>query len=337
MKCNFCEIRCELSENQFGVCKMYFVDEGEIKERFPNRWSSCGVSKIESMPFYHVWPGSRSMVIGTTGCNFNCRYCSNSYVAKEDPVKQQTGMYEFAPEELIKTALKQGCHNIIFNVNEPTVSLPSLVEVSKAAKSIGMPMGCLTNAYMTEEAGDIMESVFSFFNISLKGMSADFYQKYIGISDGEPIFRNIRHLAKTSHIELTVPVIQTINDNELEGMADFVAEIDRNIPFHVFRLLPEYEMKDFEYPSIEHINMLLNKVREKLTYVYFHNFVGSDWVNTICPNCGTNVIERLSLGCGGDRLSKFSCIGNECQICGEKIRVHGNKVEWNSAEVSLWV
>jgi pyruvate formate lyase activating enzyme len=334
VQCNYCEWRCELNEGKFGVCKMYYGENGLVKERFPNRWSTCNISKIESIPFYHAYPGSRSMVIGTSSCNFACRYCSNAYVAKEDPAKQQEGMFEFTPAELVKMAQKQGCHNIVFNVNEPTVSLPSLIEVSQVARDIGMPMGCLTNAYMTEEATEIIAGIFSFINISLKGMSPEFYRDYIGIKNGEPVLRNIRRLAATNHLEVTVPIIQTINDHELEEMTTFLAGIDREIPFHVFRLLPEYKMKEFEYPSIDRINDVLQLVREKLQYVYFHNFVGSDWVNTICPDCGTEVIERLSLGCGGDRLAKFSCLENKCPTCGREIKLHGQKINWHSREVS---
>jgi Pyruvate-formate lyase-activating enzyme len=334
VQCNYCEWRCELKNDKFGVCKMYYENNGEIAECFPNRWCTCGISKVESIPFYHAWPGSKSMVIGTSSCNFECKYCSNSYIAREDPAKQQRGMFEFTPQELIGMAVKQNCHNIVFNVNEPTVSLPSLLSVSEEARKIGMPMGCLTNAYMTEEATEIMADIFSFINISLKGMAPKFYREYIGIKNGDPIFRNIRRLARTNHIEVTSPVIQTVNDHELDEMADFLSEINKDIPFHVFRLLPEYKMKDTEYPHIDRLNDSLNQVREKLNYVYFHNFVGSDWVNTVCPECKSDVIERLSLGCGGDRLYKFSCLNNQCQVCGGEIPIHGRKVNWKTQEVS---
>lgn len=333
MRCNYCEWRCELGHGKQGICKMYYEENGKIRELFPNRWCTCSISKIESIPFYHAWPGSRSMVIGTSGCNFDCRYCANCFIAKEDPGKQQEGMYEFSPVELVQMAQKQGCHNIVFNVNEPTVSLLSLIEVSKEAKKAGIPMGCLTNAYMTEESTEIIADIFSFINISLKGMAPEFYREYIGIPNGEPIFRNIRKLAETRHIEVAVPVIQTINDHELDEMADFLSDIGSEIPFHVFRLLPEYKMREFQYPNIELINEKLNYARKKLNHVYFHNFVGSDWVNTICPDCGSVVIERLSLGCGGDRLSDFLCKGNQCQVCGREINLHGQKKNWSLKEV----
>ena len=67
----------------------------------------------------------------------------------------------------------------------------------------------------------------------------------------------------------------------------------------------------------------VESAREKLTYVYFHNFVGSEWVNTNCPGCGAEVIERFSLGCGGDKLQDFRCLGNQCPECGQGIKIHG--------------
>jgi hypothetical protein len=125
---------------------------------------------------------------------------------------------------------------------------------------------------------------------------------------------------------VTTPIIQGVNDGDIDAIAAFLADIDPEIPWHVFRLLPEHEMKDYKYPGIEKISEALGTAREKLRYVYFHNFVGSDWVNTLCPGCGMEVIERLSLGCGGDKLEEFHCIDNCCPRCGRKISIHGQCV-----------
>lgn len=327
MRCNFCEWRCELDDTQYGICRMYLAEAGMVKERFPHRWCTYGTSCIESLPFYHVYPGSRSMTIGTTGCNMDCRYCSNAYIAKEDPVKIQPAVYEFAPAELIKMAQKLDCDNIVFNVNEPTVSLLSLLEVSRAAKKAGIPMGCLTNAYMTEEATDLIASIFSFINISLKGLSVNFCREYLGIPDINPVLRNIKRLAATNHVEVTTPIIQSVNDHEIDQLASFLADIDQEIPWHVFRLLPEYKMKDVVYPSVEAVNTALEKNRQVLHYIYFHNFIGSEWVNTMCPQCGAIVIERFSLGCGGDKLDSCHCQDNACPHCGYAIKMYGNSRE----------
>lgn len=325
MKCSFCEWRCELDTNSYGVCRMYHADGNEIRERFPNRWS-FSTSRMEALPFYHVWPGARTLTIGTRGCNFNCRYCSNAYVALADPSVPNDHIHEMTPEELVAMAIKLKCHNIVFNVNEPTISIPGLLKLRQAATEAGLPMGCLTNAYGTEESTATLAEIFDFLNIGLKGFTSEFYRDCIGVRDVAPILRNIRTLARLRHVEVTTPIIQGVNDGDLDAMAEYLSDIDPEIPWHVFRLLPEYEMKDREYPNIEIISRKLETAREKLRYVYFHNFVGSEWVNTLCPECGMEVIERLSLGCGGDKLEDFHCVDNRCPRCGRAIRIYGRHI-----------
>jgi len=321
MRCNYCEWRCELNGSQFGVCRAYREANGTIVERFPYAWSSCGTSRIESVPLYHVYPGSRSLVIGTAGCNFDCNYCSNAFIAKEDPLCVRPTMMDFNPRQLVEMAGKFKCQNIVFNVNEPTMSIPTLLEVAGEARRAGLPMGCLTNAYTTEESTEILATLFSFFNIGLKGLSDDFNKEYIGIPSVAPILRNIKRLAEKSHVELVTPVIQSVNDGELNEMADFIADVDAEIPWHVFRLLPEHQMKDARYPNIEAIDQALVSARRRLPYLYFHNFVGSDWVDTFCPKCGTLVLERFSLGCGGDLLRRSLCEDGHCPECRHAIRL----------------
>ena len=321
MRCNYCERKCDINGNETGFCRMYTASEDGIRERFPHRWSACGASLLETIPFYHVYPGSRCLVIGTAGCNFRCRYCSNAYYAKEDPAAQLDRMYHLPPRDLVGLAQKLNCRSIVFNVNEPTVSIPSLLEVAQEARAAGILMGCLTNGYTTVDATALLSSMFSFVNVSLKGLSASFNKAYIGIGSSEPVLRNIRLLAQDCHVEVTTPVIQGANDGEIEAMADFLAGIDPEIPWHVFRLLPEDEMKNAEYPNIEAIATALHAVRQRLPYVYFHNFVGSDWVNTCCPACGAVVVERFSLGCGGDKLKRVLCEDDRCPRCGRAIKL----------------
>jgi len=300
---------------------MYTVSGSVIVERFPYAWSFCGTLPMEAAPFYHVDPGSQCLVIGTASCNFRCRYCSNAYVAKENPDDQQALVYRLSPGELVGVARKLRCRSIVFNANEPTVSLPSLLEVAKHAEAASIPMGCLTNGYTTVESTEALASIFSFFNISMKGLSAGFNKTYIGIDSCAPVLRNIKRLARDRHVEITTPILQGVNEDELDEIADFIAEVDTDIPWHVFRLLPEDEMKHAEYPNIQAIDSSLQSIRKRLPYVYFHNFVGSDWVNTLCPSCGYTVIERFSLGCGGDKLKQASIEDEGCPKCGTKIKL----------------
>jgi pyruvate formate lyase activating enzyme len=89
-------------------------------------------------------------------------------------------------------------------------------------------------------------------------------------------------------------------------MADFIYHINPSTPWHVFRLLPEYKMKNWDYPAIDAINRTLETARGKLPFIYFSNFVGSKWVSTLCPGCGKVAIERINFsGCGGNLWISF--------------------------------
>ncbi len=323
MRCNYCEWRCELGAESYGRCRMYYADGVTVRERFPQRWSTYEVARIESIPFYHVWPGSRCLTIGTSSCNFSCKYCSNAFIAKQNPEDLQGKMFDFSATRLVAMAVKLGCRSIVFNVNEPTVSIPSLQELAKEAASAGIRMGCLTNGYSTPEATEMLASIFSFFNISLKGLADRFNSDHIGIPSVAPILATIGSLARTHHVEITTPVIQGANDHELDEIARFIVDLDAGIPWHVLRLLPEDEMKDAVYPDIEGINDKLQLARKRLPYIYFHNFVGSEWVNTDCPECGTTVIERFSLGCGGDQLQRNNSSDGNCPSCRSSIKMLG--------------
>jgi len=328
LQCNYCEWRCELERDETGVCGMYREQEGEIKECYPFCWTSLFVSHIESIPFYHVYPGSRSLVIGSLGCNFDCHYCSNAYVAKAKP--ETVYKFKLSPEQLVKKARQTGCHNIVFAVNEPVMSWPSLLELSRMAREEGLIMGCLSNGYMTEETAVLMAEVFSFINISLKSIRSDFYRRYAGVPGVDPVLRNIKLLAGATHLELTTPIIQTINDVEIPEMADFIHSIDPEIPWHVFRLLPEYKMQNYQYPDITKVNVALRKVKEKLSYIYFSNFVGSDWVSTLCPDCGEILVERINSGGCGAKMIAYFIDEDRCPRCRRKIRLKGKRMFWQS-------
>lgn len=333
MQCSHCERRCNILENESGLCQSYTFTNGTIQEKYPFCWTNLYATHIESIPFYHIYPGSRSLMIGSVGCNFDCQYCSNAYVAKENPEKVHK--YTLTPEQMVTKCRQLGCYNIVFAVNEPVMALPSLMELKRVCRLNNIEMGCLSNGYMTQESAELMADIFSFINISLKGMSSKFYMEYIGVPSVEPVLRNIEYFYSKIHLEITTPIIQTVNDKDIPSITHFIKNLDSAIPWHVFRLLPEYQMKQIQYPSIYEINTALEGAREQLDYVYFSNFVGSDWVSTICPECGKLLIERINLGGCGGKILQYNLEENKpdsCPACGHPINIKGGRISWEAGE-----
>lgn len=340
--CPYCERRCTLTLGGGGFCGMYTLRDGAVVERWPHRYSSIQIAHIETVPFFHFQPGSRTLILGGAGCNFDCHYCSNAHVARSAP--EDLLIYALTPERVVKFANDYGCHNIAFAVNEPTVALPTLLELSDVARAAGLAVGALTNGYTQPEMTERMGRAFDFVNVSIKGLETSFFAEHVGLpatADGASPFavvlRNIATMHALTHVEVSTPIVQGVNDHEIPAIAAALGAIDRRIPWHVFRLLPEYKMADYERPSIDAVVAALEEARCSLDYIYFGNFVGSQWVSTICPTCGALAIERINLsGCSSKALSYNLDAAQCCGRCGANLGIAGPAVTWHSKDESVW-
>lgn len=320
MNCNFCEFKCDLGDNRLGLCKMYREEDGVVKEVNKNKWAICASINMERIPFYHYYPENTAMQVGGFNCNASCTYCINARIAINP--ENEIEPFVMTPYQIVERTKKSGLFIIHFGVNEVTVNLPSAIKVAKHAHENNLKVGVSTNGFMTEEACQLMIENFDFFNVSLKSISTDFYKKEMGLFSVEPILRNIREIAKSRHIEITTPIVANKNQDEILKIADFISSIDKNIVWHVFRLVEENLSTAEDVPDVAFVAEAVEKAREKLNYIYFGNFIGSNWVDTVCPNCKEVVIERLcDCACGARIIENRLKSNGICPNCGEKLSI----------------
>jgi pyruvate formate lyase activating enzyme len=85
------------------------------------------------------------------------------------------------------------------------------------------------------------------------------------------------------------------SDEELAQMAEFIASVSVDIPWHVTAFHPDYKMKNVERTPAKTLSRARRLGKEAgLRYIYSGNLpgqVGSS-ENTFCPKCGALVIER---------------------------------------------
>ncbi len=322
MKCNYCEWRCEMPAS---LCRMYEEKDGRIVEIYPHQWTTYYITNAEGIPLFHGWPNHQFLQIGAFNCNAGCAYCINARVAiKPD---RETFRYQLSPQRVAEIAEKSNCCGIHFAVNEVTVNLPSALAVAGEARKRGLVVGCSSNGYFTREAADMMLKHFDFFNISLKSLSDDYYRRYVALESGAPVRRNIEYLASRTHLEVTTTVVQEINDHELPAIAGYLAGIDPQLPWHIFRLQPEYKMEDRAPADIKGVSEIIKACRSILPYTYFGNYIGSQLINTLCPNCGQLLIERICPQSCRVLLTDYLMRGNKCPACGAAIKMAGSFCE----------
>ena len=326
MICDFCELRCSIDEGKFdnngSLCGMYYVENGTIRERNPFVFSTIRSTDSERIPMFHSWPHRKLIELGGFRCNADCSYCINSRVM--GMTENKISVTHVTPERLIEIAKKTGASGFHFGINEVTVNLLSAMEIAGLAKKENFLVGASTNGYMTESAMQLMAENFDYVNISLKAFNSDYYKRIIGLPDVEVVKRNIRELSKRIHVEVTTPIVEGENDDEIMDIASFLASIDPEMPWHIFRLNPSYKMDKRVAPDIDRLSRRTEEARKVLPFTYFSNFIGSPLDNTICPDCGELLIRRLCSSSCGDILSEYNLTSdNRCPRCGRKIKMFG--------------
>jgi pyruvate formate lyase activating enzyme len=113
-------------------------------------------------------------------------------------------------------------------------------------------------------------------------------------------------------LEIVTLVVPGFNDSdeELTDIAEFLASVSPDIPWHVTAFHPDYKMTDPPRTSVE---ALLRGVeigrRAGLNFVYAGNLPGhvGDSENTYCPGCRALLVERFGFRVIGNRLADGRC------------------------------
>ncbi|MCF7895278.1 MAG: AmmeMemoRadiSam system radical SAM enzyme, partial [Candidatus Omnitrophica bacterium] len=271
---------------------------------------ASGADPIEKKPLYHFLPGSLSYSIATIGCNFKCAFCQNwqiSQKSKKDPV--QFPGRELEPNIVVEKALENNCKSISYTYTEPTIFFEYAYDTACIAKEKGLYNNFVTNGYMTKQALDKIAPYLDAANVDLKSFSDDFYKK---VCQGrlQPVLDSISYMKKLGvWVEVTTLVVPGRNDSkeELRQIAEFIASVDKKIPWHISRFHPDYKDSDNHATPSEVMERAYAIGKQSgLVYVYLGNLAGES--NTICPKCGKKTIERSYFSANRINIKEGKCI-----------------------------
>jgi len=276
---------------------------------------AASIDPIEKKPFYHFRPGSLAYSIATAGCNFRCLHCQNADISQLPREAGQIAGDYVPPEDVVAAAVASGCQSIAYTYTEPTIFFEYAYDVAVLAKEKGLKNVFVSNGYTGEEAAEKIIPILDANNIDLKG-DDQFYRKVCG-ARLEPVQHNIELFWKRGvWVEVTTLIIPGYNDSEaqLRDIAEFLAGVSRDMPWHVSAFYPTYKLTDAPRTGVEALRLGLKVGREAgLKHIYVGNIPGES-ENTICSVCGLVLIERL-----GYRVMRNSIIDGHCPQCGSVI------------------
>ena len=318
VECYLCSHRCHIKDGRRGICQVRENREGVLYSLVYGKLISQNVDPIEKKPLFHLLPGSLSYSIATVGCNFRCSHCQNydisQYPRMHDGAVIGTSV---TPEQVVTSAQEYGCQSISYTYIEPTIFFEFAYECAQLAHERGIKNVFVSNGYTSSEATKKIAPFLDGNNIDLKAFTDKFYREVCGAKLA-PVLETIELMKELGvWVEVTTLVIPGWNDtdSELKEIARFIKGIDPEMPWHVTRFHPTFKMTDRgATPSSALQRARQIGIAEGLKYVFVGNIPGEDGENTICPQCGEKVVERMGFSIMSQNLANGKC-GN----CGHSI------------------
>jgi pyruvate formate lyase activating enzyme len=298
VQCQVCEHFCAIRAGEFGKCGVRKSIDGTLFLMVYGEPVAVHVDPIEKKPLFHFLPHRDILSIGTYGCNFRCPFCQNWQMSQVRSIDgQRTSRRQQAmPEDLVDTCIKNRIPMIAYTYNEPTVFFEYTYDTARMAQEHGIKNVYVSNGYMSRSALDMIEPYLDGINVDLKAFTDEFYREQCQ-ARLEPVKRNIAYIAQETDIwiEVTTLLIPDLNDSdaELRAMAEWLAETDLDMPWHVSAFHPDYEMRDRPPTSIPALARAYEIGKEAgLRYVYVGNVTDEDRGSTYCPDCGKKMVQR---------------------------------------------
>ncbi len=324
VRCLTCERRCLIFEGETGYCatrrntdgRLYTLEYGDI--------SSISANPIEKKPFFHFYPGTRALTIGSWSCNFGCPWCQNCDISKS-PQSIGQGQY-ITPARFIELVRRYHCQGTSVSFNEPTLLLEYSLDMFVLAREEGYYNTYVTNGYMTKEALEMLvDHGLDAMNIDIKG-EAEVVRRFCTADVGF-VWRNaVRAKERGVWVELTTLVIPGVNDAE-DGLRRIARRIKKELgddtPWHLTGYYPAYKFRSESYVPPTPVSTLAKArdmgMAEGLRFVYAGNVPGHPYENTCCPCCKQSLIERFGFSITGYNIGP----DKRCPYCGEVVPVVG--------------
>jgi pyruvate formate lyase activating enzyme len=223
------------------------------------------------------------------------------------------------PQQLVRRAVELGAEAIVSTYNEPLITAEWAVAVFEEARIAGLLTGFVSNGNATPRALEYLRPWLDLFKVDLKSFRDPRYRELGGRL--EPVLDSIRRIFDLGFwLEVVTLVVPGFNDSdeELGQIAEFLAGISPDIPWHVTAFHKDYKMEGPDNTPAETLRRAARIGRAAgLRYVYSGNLPGvvGDGETTLCPQCGGRLVRRYGYHILENRLTPEG----RCPACSRAI------------------
>jgi len=298
VQCQACEHFCAVHAGETGKCGVRYSDGEKLYLTVYGNPVALNLDPVEKKPLYHFLPGGQILSIGTYGCNFRCPFCQNWNISQQGALDERAGLLgrTATPKALVEMCRRYGAAMIAYTYNEPTVFFEYTYDTATLAHEHSIRNVYVSNGFMSQALLEMIGPYLDGINVDLKAFSEKFYHEQCQ-GRLEPVKRNIRTIAQDTGIwiEVTTLLVPGLNDSEeeLRALAEWLAEVDSEMPWHISAFHPDYKMLNRPATSQAVLARAYEIGKEAgLHYVYVGNVVDADRGSTYCPECGELLVQR---------------------------------------------
>lgn len=308
--CFLCSHNCKIADGKFGFCGVRQNIEGVLYTHVYGKPIAMNVDPVEKKPLYHFLPGTSSFSIATIGCNFQCGFCQNWAISQSRIREGAKTEHEIVqPQDLVNAAIRNKCKSISYTYTEPTIYFEYALNTAKLAGDKRLYNIFVTNGFMTKECLQMIRPYLDAANVDLKFFKDESYRRVCSGSL-EPVLNSIRLMREMNiWVEVTTLIVPGENDSEeeLKGIAEFIAGVDKNMPWHVSRFHPDYKFTEHKPTPQETLKAAEELGRRAgLAFVYVGNVFG--WgSDTFCPACKKLLVKREGFSILENNIKQGKC------------------------------
>jgi pyruvate formate lyase activating enzyme len=279
VRCYACAHRCLIHDGKRGICNVRFNKGGVLYVPW-GYVAGLNPDPIEKKPFFHVLPSAIALTFGMLGCDFHCDFCQNWFSSQvlRDTLcdTAQYRIQQLSPEQIVQTARRYGARVIASSYNEPLITSEWAIDIFQLAVQEGIRCVYVSNGNATPEVLSALKPYLTAIKIDLKTMQDRQYRQLGGVL--ENILNGIQLAYRLGFwVEIVTLIIPNYNDSdaELKDIAQFIASLSADIPWHVTAFHPDYK-RTSSPPTPASTLLRAVKIGEEagLHYVYAGNLPG---------------------------------------------------------------
>jgi len=319
VQCRLCPHDCVIAESGRGVCAVRYNSDGRLYSLVADRVIARTLDPIEKKPLFHFYPGSTAYSVAALGCNLRCNFCQNWEISQwpREALPSRVGSQrdalgdgicpdvarltdripgeEVTPAQIVRAARNAGARTIAYTFTEPTIYYELAYAIACEAREAGLFNAFITNGYINETPQRELCRVIDAANVDLKFFREESYRHFSRVKMAPVLDAIRRYHALGVWLEITTLVIPGVNDSdeELRGIAGFIASLSPDIPWHVSRFHADYELQQVPPTPIARLQRAVEIGRDAgLRYVYTGNLPGDGGEHTQCYRCGKRLVQR---------------------------------------------